>query len=72
MTLGSKGLIAVGVLMVVLGVISIVLGFYPSWPHASVCGAVVLAGGMVVVALEQLVRHVDQLRESLKGSAGAS
>ena len=67
MTLASKFLIAVGVVMVVLGVVSIILGFYPEWPNATISGAVILAAGAVLLALEQLVCHVDRLRDSLKG-----
>ena len=52
-----------GVLMIVLGVVSIILGFSYKWPNAHPSGAIFFVGGWLLLGLEQLAWH---LRKSPK------
>ncbi len=52
-----------GVLMIVLGVVSIILGFSYKWPDAHPSGAIFFVGGWLLLGFEQLAWH---LRKSPK------
>jgi hypothetical protein len=54
-------MIVVAGLLLVLGVVSIVMGFWPHWPSASVCGAVFFVGGWVLIGLDRIVWRLEKV-----------
>lgn len=61
----------VGVIMIILGVVSIVLGFSPRWPQTRDAGAVFFVGGWLLIALDRIAWHLATIRSALSDrSAG--
>lgn len=54
-------LTVVASLLIFLGIISIIMGFSPSWPDAQSCGAVFFVGGWLLVGLVSVASQLERI-----------
>ena len=58
-------MIIIAWVLLILGVVSIVLGFGRTYDDASVCGAVFFVGGWLLIGLDRIAWHLQNLRAAL-------
>ena len=51
----------VALIMIVLGVVSIIMGFSFKWPNAQACGSIFFVGGWILLGIEQLAWHLRRV-----------
>ena len=51
----------VAVAMIVLGTVTIIMGFSIKWPSAEVPGAIFFVGGWILLGIEQLAWHLRRV-----------
>lgn len=60
-------MIVVALLMIILGAVSIVMGFWPDFPNTRAPGAVFFVGGWLLIGLDRICWRLDTLMQALAG-----
>jgi len=65
----GKILGAVGLVMIILGIVSIIMGFSVEWPDAHPAGAIFFAGGWLLVGLACVSGQLEKILAALQAKA---
>ena len=60
-------MIVVALLMIILGTVSICMGFCPNFPNTREAGAIFFIGGWLVIGLDRICWRLETLTQILAG-----
>jgi len=58
-------LTVVASLLILLGLVSIIMGFWADWPDAHPCGAIFFVGGWILVGLVAVASQLERIAATL-------